>query len=100
LSLSTQTLKQHALRQTLAGLPHTFGLTRTRWSLATLLAALPWLRLTSTSGLHHLFKRRHITWQHSRWSIHSPDQHYQAKLACVQAVRMLTRLAPEKIVVL
>jgi len=48
--------------------------------------------------MHQLLKRLRITWQRARCYIHSPDLDYDAKLANVQAVRMLARLAPGQVV--
>jgi transposase len=62
-------------------------------------AACPWLWLRSDSGMHQLLKRLRITWQRARSYIHSPDLDYDAKLANVQAVRMLAAEAPGQVIV-
>src|SRR5262249_2141590 len=49
-------------------------------------------------GMQQILKRCHISWQRARSYIHSPDVDYDAKLAGVQAVRMLSRHAPGQIV--
>jgi transposase len=49
--------------------------------------------------MHTILKRCHLSWQRARSYIHSPDPDYDAKLAGVQAVRMLSRQAPGQIVV-
>jgi hypothetical protein len=49
--------------------------------------------------MYQILKRCRISWQRARSYIHSPDLDYDAKLACVQAVRMLARQAPEQVVV-
>jgi hypothetical protein len=67
--------------------------------LASLRAACPWLWLRSDGAMHQLLKRLHITWQRARSYIHSPDLDYDAKLANVQAVRMLAEQAPGQVVV-
>jgi hypothetical protein len=61
-------------------------------------SACPWLWLRTDAGMHQLLKRLRITWQRSRSYIHSPDLDYDAKLANVQAVRMLARQAPGQVV--
>jgi transposase len=49
--------------------------------------------------MQQILKRCRISWQRARSYIHSPDPDYDAKLAGVQAVRMLSRQAPGQIVV-
>jgi transposase len=49
--------------------------------------------------MHRILKRCHITYQRARSYVHSPDRDYAIKLAGVQAVRMLARLAPGQVVV-
>lgn len=80
--------------------PRTYPAARTRWTLRALRQAVPWVRLTSDGGMHRLLKRCGITWQRAQSFIRSPDPDYAAKLACVQAVRMLNRQAPVDLAVL
>jgi len=49
--------------------------------------------------MHHILKRMRISWQRARSYIHSPDLDYDAKLANVQAVRMLSEQAEGQVVV-
>jgi hypothetical protein len=49
--------------------------------------------------MQQVLRRLHISWQRARSYIHSPDPDYAAKLANVQAVRMLARQAPRQVVV-
>jgi hypothetical protein len=86
------------LRQTVNRTPCAYRQVGTRWTLSSLRAACPWLWLRTDSGLHQLLKRLRITWQRARSYIHSPDLDYDAKLANVQAVRMLARQAPGQVV--
>jgi hypothetical protein len=66
--------------------PRTVGVApRTRWTLATLLAACPWLRLRTPAGLHGLLDRLDISYQRARDYVRSPDADYEAKLAAVAA---------------
>jgi transposase len=67
--------------------------------LATLRAACPWLWVRTDSGLHQVLHRLRISWQRARSYIHSPDLDYAAKLANVQAVRMLAGQARGQVVV-
>ena len=67
--------------------------------MTTLWAACPWLWVRTTSGLHQILRRLRISWQRARSYIHSPDPAYAAKLANVQALRMLAGQAPGQVVV-
>jgi hypothetical protein len=67
--------------------------------LASLRATCPWLRVSTDAGMQQILKRCRISWQRARSYIHSPDVDYDSKLACVQAVRMLSRQAPSQVVV-
>jgi transposase len=48
--------------------------------------------------LHQILSRLRISWQRARCYIHSPDLDYAAKLANVQAVRMLSRQTEGQVV--
>lgn len=68
--------------------PHEWGLQRSRWRLVDLLKVLsPDWTLTSQPGLHRLLKRMGIHWKRGRSFIHSPDKHYQEKLARIAALK-------------
>ena len=79
--------------------PRACGQASTRWTLASLRVNCPWLRVSTDGGMQQILKRCRISHQRARSYIHSPDPDYDAKLACVQAVRMLSRQAPGQIVV-
>ncbi|MCB9133835.1 MAG: transposase [Anaerolineales bacterium] len=64
--------------------PATFEQPGTRWQLKTLLAACPWLRLTSLPGLGQLLRRLEVHWKRARAHVHSPDPDYIAKLQSVR----------------
>jgi hypothetical protein len=78
--------------------PRACGYTCTRWTLAALRAACPWLWVWTDAGMQQVLRRLHISWQRARSYIHSPDPDYAAKLANVQALRMLARQAPGQVV--
>jgi hypothetical protein len=86
------------LRQTVSRTACAYGQAGRRWSLGSLRSACPWLWLRTDSGMHQLLKRLRITWQRARSYIHSPDLDYDAKLANVQALRMLAAEAPGQVV--
>lgn len=77
--------------------PRSLGYSCTRWTLARLRQACPWLHLNTDGGICRLLRRCQISWQRARGYVHSPDRDYSAKLANVQAVRMLATLAPEAV---
>jgi DDE superfamily endonuclease len=95
---STESVAQE-LHHTVGRDPRAYGLACTRWTLGRLRAACPWLWLRSDAGMHQLLKRCGITLQRAGSFIRSPDENYAAKLANVQAVRMLAREAPGQVVV-
>ena len=49
--------------------------------------------------MHRILKRCRISYQRARSYVNSPDRDYAIKLAGVQAVRMLARVAPGQVVV-
>jgi transposase len=93
----TETAAQE-LRHTVRRDPRACGQAQTRWTLAALRATCPWLRVATDAGMHQILKRCRISWQRARSYIHSPDPEYDLKLANVQAVRMLARLAEGRVV--
>jgi hypothetical protein len=86
------------LRHTIGRDPRASGQPCTRWSLAAIRRACPWLRLRSDGGMQRLLKRCRLSYQRARSYVHSPDRDYAIKLAGVQAVRMLARQAPGQVV--
>lgn len=86
---------QHLARRA----PRACRLAQTRWTLQAFRHACSWLAPLSLAGVQSLLQRLGITWQRARSYIHSPDASYQAKLAWVQAVRMLARQAERQVVV-
>jgi transposase len=80
--------------------PHPFGIGRARWRLCDLLAQCNGLQLTTPSGLSRLLKRLEISYQRGRDHIHSPDPHYEPKLAWVTAVVEQARASAGRVVAL
>ena len=66
--------------------PHTLGVARSRWTLATLREQLSWLGVRSDAGLSRLQQRLGIRRKRGRDWIHSPDADYLAKRAAIAAV--------------
>lgn len=80
--------------------PPTCGYDRSRWRLADLLAACPWLRLTTPHSLGRLLARLGIRYKRGREYVHSPDPDYDAKLALITALQLTAlqltaRVVPE-----
>jgi transposase len=63
------------------------GIDRSRWTLATLLTTVLWLRSLGVSGLSRLLSRLKIRYRRGQEHFHSPDPEYDAKLAAVTAAR-------------
>jgi hypothetical protein len=73
---------------------------RSRWTLATILHQSEWLRLHTCAGLWQLMRRLAIHYKRARSYIHSPDEHYQAKLALIAEARQEVAADPERCVLL
>jgi len=67
--------------------PHQFGHAQSRWTLASLAASCPWLRLRTAGGLSRLLHRLGISYKRGRDYVHSSDEHYEDKLACIEQFR-------------
>jgi DDE superfamily endonuclease len=80
--------------------PRTLGIERTRWTLAAIREAAPWLTLHTDGGLAHLLDRLDIHWKRGRDHVHSPDPDYEAKLACRDAAMAAARESGGRIVTL
>lgn len=79
--------------------PESLAQAGTRWTLATLRQALPWLCVKTEPGLWGVLARLGIVWKRGRSSIASPDPDYLSKLADVEAIRALARDHPGRYVV-
>ncbi len=93
---SAQTALLHVVRRD----PQQFGHSQSRWTLATLGASCPWLRVTTPAGLWQLLARLDIHYKRGRSYVHSPDRYYEAKLALLQACLLRAWYDPEHYVFL
>jgi len=91
---------REALLHVLAQAPQAYGQPGTRWRLATLRAACPWLALHSLAGLSRLFQRLKIHWKRARHHVHSPDPAYRDKLHDIWVAVRGVRADPEADVLL
>lgn len=73
---------------------------RTRWTLATLRAACPWLHLTGDGGLCRLLARLGIRSKRARTYLHSPDDDYAGKVAYLNACWQAVKTDPLRCVLL
>jgi hypothetical protein len=80
--------------------PQLFGFTQSRWTLAALAQACPWLRATTLSGLWQLLKRLGIRYKRGREYLHSPDRCYEAKVSLIQHCLLQAWYEPERYVLL
>ncbi len=55
-----------------------------------------WLRVQTLPGLWQILQRLDISYKRGREYVHSPDPHYSAKLAWIQAKAVAVRAAPER----
>jgi transposase len=97
---ATSSQAQEALLHTLSRPPEEFSQSDTRWTLASLAGACPWLQLKSHSGLHRLLKRLKIHYKRGRLKVHSPDPQYSEKLADICRVLELAKASPDKFILL
>ena len=77
--------------------PHQFGIERSRWTLAHLLACCRGLRLHSRCGLWRLLHRLGIHDKRARSTIHSPDPAYDEKVARIKALQQRVQAHPEEV---
>jgi hypothetical protein len=67
------------------------GYDRTRWRLADLLEQCSEWRVSTHRGLAGILERLGISYQRGRDYVHSPDPHYQEKLAYIEALLAQSR---------
>ncbi len=79
-------MAQQVLVETVQRDPRLFGLGRSRWWLAGLRQAIPWLRHYSLPGIWRLLRRFGIRYKRGRRYVHSPDLAYSEKLARIAQV--------------
>jgi hypothetical protein len=89
-----------ALRALTRQRPDLHGIQRSRWRLADLRAALPWLNRYSIPGVCQALRRLGIRRKQGRQSVHSPDPHYIIKLNWIEGARKMAEFHPNQVVVL
>ena len=80
--------------------PLLYDLPRSRWSLALLQKAIPWLAGKRLSCVSQLLKRMHVSSKRGRLAVHSPDLLYEVKLARIRAAYQQMQHDPTRVVLL
>ncbi len=80
--------------------PRQFGIDRSRWRLADLLAQCSAWEVTTISGLAGLLARLGISYQRGRDYVHSPDPDYRDKMAEIAALLAQSRACTGRLVAL
>jgi transposase len=86
------------LHDTVRRCPRLSGVERSRWTLATLRAALGWLKPLSLSGIHRLLHRLGVRYRRGQERFHSPDPDYDTKMAAVAGARAEAAARPGPVV--
>jgi hypothetical protein len=71
-----------------------------RWRLADLRAAVPWLAGRDPGRVRRIVRRLGVRARRGRVFVHSPDPAYAAKLAAVTAAQCFARADPDRVVLL
>jgi hypothetical protein len=88
------------LTETLHQSPEQFGLARSRWWLAGIRQAVPWLATVSLPGISQVLDRFDIAYKRGRRYVHSPDPDYPAKAARLRSVWQQVQANPTRLVLL
>jgi hypothetical protein len=78
--------------------PRLYGLARSRWWLAGVRQAIPWLRNYSLPGVLGVLRRFGLPYKRGRRYLHSPDLAYAEKLARVAAAWAQVQADPQRYV--
>lgn len=80
--------------------PPRAGLARSRWTLAGLRTALPWLTTHSLSTVWAWIHRAHLSYKRGRRAVYSPDPHYPQLVARLARLHRLVARHPRRLVLL
>lgn len=86
--------------ETLHQSPENFGLLRSRWWLAGIRQAVPWLNSLSLPGIWKLLERFDLVYKRGRRYVHSPDPDDPIKRARVRWAWQEVHREPERWVLL
>jgi DDE superfamily endonuclease len=82
--------------------PLLYGFTRTTWTLEMIQEKICWLngetgkRAIGIPGVSKILKRLNVCYKRGKASVHSPDLHYNRKMAKIQHAHLLNLLDPER----
>ena len=76
--------------------PEAYGVAQTRWTLLGMLRSCPWLRLSTLGGFSQLLLKLGIRRKRARYYLQSPDPHYAAKVAYLQACWQHVQSDPQR----
>lgn len=71
---------------------------RTRWWLAGVRQAIPWLRERCLATVWRTLRRWRLAYKRGRRHVHSPDWEYEAKVQRIETITWYSRQAPGRIV--
>jgi hypothetical protein len=80
--------------------PRLLGIDRTRWTLATVGTAVPWLADHTASGVWRALDALDVVLKRARDHVHSPDPAYEAKRAAIADALAAARASDGRVVAL
>lgn len=86
------------MQETLAKLPALCGLHRTRWWLAGVRQAIPWLGKCCLTTLWRTLRRFGVQYKRGRRHVHSPDWEYPSKVQRLETIAWYSRQEPGRLV--
>jgi hypothetical protein len=89
-----------ALGEVVARSPRLFALPASRWTLRRVRSVVPWLGAASLVTVHRLLRRAHLVYKRGRRAVHSPDLHYDQRVARIAQILALAARWPQRVVVL
>jgi len=89
-----------ALREITRQRPDLHGIERSRWRLADLREALPWLNSYSLPGICQALRRLGVKRKQGRLSVYSPDPQYVIKMKWIERACERAKLHPGEVIVL
>lgn len=89
-----------ALLEVVHRAPRRQGLAQSRWSLAALGQAVPWLHDRAPGTIAGILRRLRLRYKRGRLYLHSPDPAYDAKLRAITGAQVLARACPDQVVLL
>ena len=89
---------ERRVEETLQRSPRLLDLPRTRWWLAGVRQAIPWLASCCLATVWHTLERWDVHYKRGRRYVHSPDWEYATKVRRIETITWYSRQAPQQIV--